>query len=39
MERKFSQQELRLGEAKVDKGINLLTALQIYVPFLGKPFY
>ena len=39
MERKFTQQELRIREAKVDKGINLLTALQISVPFLGKPFY
>ena len=33
MERKFSLQELLLREAKVDKGINLLSALQISVSF------
>ena len=32
-------QELLLREAKVYKGINLLSALKIFVPFLGKPFY
>ena len=39
MERKFSQQELLLREAKIDKGINLLSALKMFVSFLGKPFY
>ena len=39
MELKFSNQELLLREAKVDKGINLVSALQISVLFLGKPFY
>ena len=39
MELKFSKQELLLREANVDKGINLFSALQISVLFLGKPFY
>ena len=32
-------QELLLREATVYKGINILSALKIFVPFLGKPFY
>ena len=44
MERKFSQQlrlfqELLLREAKIDKGINLLSILKIFLSFSRKPFY
>ena len=39
MECKFNKQELLLREAKIDKGINLLSTLKIFVSFSGKPFY
>ena len=39
IERRFSWQELLLREAKIDKGINLLRALKIFVSFSVKPFY
>ena len=39
MECKFSWQELLLKETMVERGIELLSALQISVSCSGKPFY